>query len=93
MGISLDLDRECVSAVGELLKKRMILKNTIGVFLLAHQGLDGQDKELGKMLCEMHMSYTGMHAYSLLKNCATMLKTPVYNLFALLCSPATRGTL
>ncbi|KAJ8528565.1 hypothetical protein K7X08_037236 [Anisodus acutangulus] len=85
--------RQCLRAIRTVFQNRTILKNTIAAFLLAYNNLEGQDQGICKMLYELHMSYTGIHAYSLLLYCADKLKVPIHIFVAALDNHATRDAL
>ncbi|CAH9069296.1 unnamed protein product [Cuscuta europaea] len=86
-------DRECIAGIRNLLQTRTLLRNTVGVFLLAFQELEGKDKNLCKMLYEVQMCYVGIHAYSLLLYCSARLNAPISEFATLLEHPNTSKSL
>lgn len=77
----IEIDPKCALGIRNVLQTKTIVKNTIGVFLLAFTQLKGQDMSLCSMLFEQHMSYTGMHACNLILYCASKLSVPL-NIFS-----------
>ncbi|KAI9079532.1 hypothetical protein K1719_038504 [Acacia pycnantha] len=93
IAIKITPDKDAARHIRMVLQNRVIMRGTVGAFLLNGKDVTGQDKGMCRMLYELHMNYTGMHAYNLFLSCANRLKVPVHIFATLLKHPATSEAL
>lgn len=81
MEFNISLDHECLKSVRFVFQNRPIIRNSVAPFLLAFQEVNGEkNRGICEKLFEIHMRYTGLHAYTLFISNASKLGVP-YDVF------------
>ncbi|KAK4275834.1 hypothetical protein QN277_018853 [Acacia crassicarpa] len=93
LAIKITPDTDAARHIRMVLQNRVIMRGTVGAFLLNGKDVTGRDKGMCRMLYELHMSFTGMQAYNLFVFCADRLKVPLHIFAPLLQHPATSEAL